>query len=353
MKRTDLNLKVEDIKTFCKALETAKKVCIASHLRPDGDAIGSVVAMRRFVSAFFNAESRIVTSDSFPGTLSFITKREDCKNILSYDKSPETVEQWISDSDLIICLDCSGFSRTGSISQFLSASKAFKVLIDHHLNPAREEFDLVFSTIEISSASEVLFNILKVMPQIGGDIKKLPHRVLYALMSGMTTDTNNLSNSVFPSTLSMCSELLEAGVDRDDILLHVYNEYSEARLRTMGYLLSAKLTICRNGVAYMILHKEEIDFFKIKDGELEGMVNLPLAVKNVRMSIFLREDDGFFRVSIRSKRGTSANRCAMQYFNGGGHELASGGRLYFPADIQDKNKASDYIERVTSEMFGE
>lgn len=347
-----MNLIQEDINTLCSSISGAKRIALCAHVKPDGDAIGSLVAARRFISSYFDADTRIVSSDAFPGTLAFIPTRTDIQNTIVYQKDPAGCESWIAGSNLIICLDCSGFSRTGSLSGILTSSKARKILIDHHLNPSREEFDLVFSSTGVSSASELLYSILKATPQTGGDFRKIPRRARYALMCGMTTDTNNLSNSVFPSTLAMCSELLEAGVDRDSILLHINNEYSESRLRTIGYLLSAKLTICSNGVAYMILKKEESEMLKIKEGELEGIVNMPLAAKNVRMSIFLREDEGHFRVSIRSKKGTSANLCAMSYFNGGGHEQASGGKLYFPGDIPDRESAAGYIESVCSKMFG-
>ena len=85
----------------------------------------------------------------------------------------------------------------------------------------------------------------------------------------------------------------------------------------------------------------------MQDGDTEGFVNIPLCAGNVKMSIFLKEDTDRFRVSIRSKKGISANLCARKYFNGGGHELASGGRLMIPGDVRNSRQASSYIKKVT------
>ena len=95
----------------------------------------------------------------------------------------------------------------------------------------------------------------------------------------------------------------------------------------MGLALKDLMTITPDGVAYMILDKNILKKYYIEDGDTEGFVNEPLSIGKVRMSIFAREESGEVRISIRSKRGTSANRCAKLFFNGGGHKNASGGRL--------------------------
>ena len=168
------------------------------------------------------------------------------------------------------------------------------------------------------------------MPQIKGNATRLPISAATSLMTGMTTDTNNFANSVFPSTLVMASTLLAAGVDRDYILSQLYNQYSENRLRLMGHMMKDLLTITEDGAAYMILDLKTQREYNIKDGDTEGFVNMPLSIAGVRISLLLKEDTDRIRVSIRSKKGTSANRCARMHFNGGGHENAAGGRLEIP-----------------------
>jgi phosphoesterase RecJ-like protein len=170
-------------------------------------------------------------------------------------------------------------------------------------------------------------------------------------MTGMTTDTNNFSNSVFPSTLKMASELIAAGVDRDSILESLYSSYRENRLRLLGCLLGEKMQITPEGVAFIVLDSRTQERFGMVQGETEGFVNMPLSIGKVRMSIFLTQQEDHYRVSIRSKKGTSANLCARQFFHGGGHEQAAGGKLFFPGDIPSPEDAQAYILKVTERFF--
>ena len=112
------------------------------------------------------------------------------------------------------------------------------------------------------------------------------------------------------------------------------------------------LEITPEGAAIMILNKADQEKFDFRQGESEGFVNLPLAVDRVGLSVFLTEEEDRFRVSVRSKRGVSANQFACRYFHGGGHEMAAGGRLYFPEDIPSPEGAKAYILKVTREFFG-
>ena len=121
----------------------------------------------------------------------------------------------------------------------------------------------------------------------------------------------------------------------------------------MGHMMKDLLTITEDGVAYIVLDRKTQLEYNIQEGDTEGFVNMPLSIASVRMSLLLKEDEERIRVSIRSKRGTSANRCARLYFNGGGHENAAGGKLLVPQDIAGISEAADYIERTTHRYFTE
>ena len=133
-------------------------------------------------------------------------------------------------------------------------------------------------------------------------------------MTGMTTDTNNFANSVYPSTLAMASELLAAGVDRDRILQHIYNHFGENRLRLKGHMFKDLMRVTPDGVAYMVLDRATQEEYQVAEGDTEGFVNEPLSIAGVKMSILAKEDTDRIRISIRSKKGTSANRCAKAHF---------------------------------------
>lgn len=327
-------------------IDESADIVITTHMKPDGDAMGSSAAMYHFLKAQ-GKNPRIVINDSYPSYLSFLIKEDMSDKVLIHTDNPAEAENAILGADLIICLDFNAFHRTDKLENPLTQAAGKKVLIDHHLNPSTELFDLSFSETEISSASELVYHILIRTSYSGGDARRLGNDCTEALMTGMTTDTNNFANSVFPSTLHMASDLLAAGVDRDMILNRIYNQYGENRLRLLGHMMKDLMEITPDGVAYIVLDKETMDRYNVGEGDTEGFVNMPLSIADVRMSILAKEDDGRVRISIRSKRGTSANMCARTFFNGGGHENAAGGRLRIPEDIKGIEEAADYIERNT------
>lgn len=331
---------------FESMIDKAEHICIVTHMKPDGDAIGSATAMYHFLRRS-GKSPHIILNDPYPSYLSFLITPGLSEDMYIYEDQPEAASKEIINSDLIICLDFNAFHRTDRLERPLEESEGRKILIDHHLNPARELFDLSFSETEISSASELLYHILRNTYAIGNDATRLGEKCAQSLMTGMTTDTNNFANSVFPSTLQMASDLLATGTDRDFILNRLYNQYSENRLRLMGHMMKDLLKITGDGVAYIVLDRNTQEEYETAEGDTEGFVNMPLSIADIRMSILAKEDNDRIRISIRSKKGTSANRCARAYFNGGGHENAAGGRLIIPEDIRGIDEVGEYIERTT------
>lgn len=337
------------ISKLADIISKASNIAIATHIHPDGDAMGSSIGLKHFLEESCGKTAHIFLSDRWPETLSFMMDEDEAGNILVCDGDEERTAACLQSCDTLFCLDFNTPSRSGSLQGPIENFTGEKILIDHHIGPDTDCFSLCFSEIEISSASEYLYHILKRLECPSG----FPAATLDAILIGITTDTNNFANSVFPSTLEACSELLAAGVDRDRILGHIYNDYRENRIRLMGHLLKDVMVTTPAGLAYIILNKGDVAEYGITDGETEGFVNLPLAIKEVKMSVFLREEEGYFRVSIRSKRGVSANRCAREHFNGGGHEQAAGGRLYWPENIRKPEDAAAYIENVTKPFLNE
>ena len=337
----------EKIHLFDSWLKESDRIVISTHLHPDGDAVGSSCGLASYLKDRGRTVD-VVFPDPVPDTLGFAMDEQITALTHSVRRD---CEKLISEADLLISIDYNRPDRAAELEDAIRASKARKVLIDHHLNPDENFYDLIFSTIEISSSCEVLYGILKKLPDIDGNVPAIGASALKLLMLGMTTDTNNFANSTYPSTLQMASELLAAGVDRQEILSGLYNSYRENRFRFMGEYLSDKLTITPYGLAYAVITTEDLERYDIREGETEGFVNMPLGIAEVRMSIFLRQEGNLFRVSVRSKQGVSANRCATMYFNGGGHENASGGRLSIPQDVESAGAAREYIERSCSEFF--
>ena len=327
----------------------AVSVTVAAHPHPDGDALGSVSGLVSYLRECRGKDAVAVLPDSPAATVRFIVP--DSVPLLCLDTDREACLRRIGESDLIVLLDANGFSRTEGLKEAFEASKAPKVLIDHHIGPERDRFQVVFSTPDVSSASELLYYILKELPDIDGDASKLPADAARALLTGMTTDTNNFANSVYPGTFEMAAELIAAGVDRDDVLAKLYNRYRENRVRVMGYLQHEVMRITPEGLAYIIATRDILDRFGVDEGETEGLVNIPLSIDRVKMSILLKQEKDHFRVSIRSKKGWSARQAADARFHGGGHENAAGGKLWYPDDIAAPEDAAAYLEQVSRDFL--
>lgn len=339
----------ENIRAFREAIQQSTRIAVVGHTHPDGDALGSCTALSLWLAGRGKAVSCIFPDTPADNLLFILSPKV---NYLYGDAHAAAARKALEACELLIQLDCNQFSRTEGLAPFLEASSAQKILIDHHLNPDRESFDIVFSTPEISSASELLYWVLKAAEGDTLGPLGLGMTIGTALMAGMTTDTNNFANSVFPSTFQMASELIAAGVNRDALLQQLYSSYRENRVRLMGYMQYEGLKVLPEGAAYMILTKDIMSRFDLREGESEGLVNVPLSIGAVKLSVLLKEDDGHFRVSVRSKKGTSAQQLAVRFFHGGGHENASGGKLFIGADIANAQAAETYVSNALKTFLG-
>lgn len=332
-------------------IDEAECITCVCHARPDGDAVGSCAAMASYLRQCRSKDALALFPDSAPASLDFVMGHAD---YVVADADLARAQARLGRTDLLICLDFNTMSRAEGLEQALRSCPGSKVLIDHHQSPALQDFDLSFSSVSVSSACELLYSVLMLMPDIQSDATRLPAAAAAALMTGMTTDTNNFANSVFPGTLRMASELLAAGVDREAIIDRLYFCERPNRLAAQGEMLSELMHILPCGAAVTVLRN---DFYKrhaLLDGETEGFVNMPLAVKDVRLSILAKEEeDGRFRVSLRSKAGVSARLLAAERFHGGGHEQASGGKIIIPADVQSADLVRHYVEDVAARFMQE
>ena len=325
-------------------LGRAGKVVITSHVHPDGDAVGSTTAMLSYLTDGLGIEAFAVFPDEVPDYLRFIVPERLSGRIGWGVKAAASA---LRGAGLLIALDFNDLSRTEALKDRFLAFRGPRVLIDHHVGPDTVSFDLVFSETEISSTCELLYWILTA----ASGSESLPAACKDALLTGMTTDTNNFANSVFPSTLEMASGLLRAGVDRDRILENLYQKGRENRLRLLGHLLSERLIITPEGAAITIFREEDRKRFGILEGETEGFVNMPLSIGKVRISGFFKEEDGILRVSLRSKKPLSARELAVRAFHGGGHEQAAGGKILVPEDIPTMDAAGDYLIGIFKEYL--
>ena len=306
---------------FTKWFERADKIVIVSHVSPDGDAIGSSLGLAQFLDSQ-DKTVNVIVPNAFPDFLKWMPGSKD---ILLYDRYKEFADKLINEADIICCLDFNSLKRIEEMADSVATSPARKILIDHHLYP--EDFcRIVISHPEISSTSELVFRLICRMGYFS-DISREGAECIY---TGMMTDTGGFTyKSNNREIYFIISELLSKGIDKDDIYRKVYNTYSESRLRLMGYVLSNMKVYREYNSALISLTKEEQGKFDYIKGDSEGFVNIPLSIKNVRFSCFLREDTErrIIKISLRSVGTFPCNKLAAEFFNGGGHLNASGGEF--------------------------
>ncbi len=308
----------ENIHLADKAIDKAENIVILSHINPDGDAIGSSLGLYHFLFSQ-GKQTRVIMPNALPSYLHFLP---DCGDILIYEDYQDEAIDLIETADLIFCLDFNVLKRIGELEQYVVASKATKILLDHH--PYPDTFaNITISHPEIASTSELVFRLICRM----GYFTELNLHCAECICTGMMTDTGGFSyNANSPEIYSITAELIKKGVDKDRLYQHLYNNYSAERMQLMGYLLSQKMFLYPEyETAIIVLSKEEQERYHHKKGDSEGFVNLPLSIVGIRFSIFVKEEKSQVKLSFRSQGDFPTNSFAKEYFGGGGHLNASGG----------------------------
>ena len=309
-------------------INNAETIVLCCHVNADGDALGAMLGWAEVLKAM-GKEPLVVAPDQYPDYLQWLPNTE---KIVRYDKRKDFVNTVLKIADLVFCLDFNTLSRTDAMAEALGNSPAQKVLIDHHPDPNVGAV-LTFSHPEMSSTCELVFRIVWQM----GMFDQLGKHFAIPVYCGMMTDTGGFTyNSSSPDIYFIISQLLTKHIDKDKIYRNVFHNYSEHRIRMVGYVLCHKLVVDElHHAAFYTLTRDDLKRFHFIKGDAEGLVNMPLQIKGLKLSISLREDterDKLIWVSLRSVDDFPCNKMAEQFFNGGGHLNASGGRLQCTMD---------------------
>lgn len=327
-----------------KVIQQSKRIVVCAHRGPDGDAVGSSLGWADYLKSL-GKQVTVVLPNPFPDFLRWLPNSH---LIHFYARHEAAATQIINEADLIFCLDFNGLSRLQEMEGAVARAKADRILIDHHLNPDRNVAKLVISHPQMSSTSELVFRLIL---QLGG-FEDMTQSMATCIYTGMMTDTGGFTyNSNDPAIYEIISMLLTKNIDKDKIYRNVFNVYSADRIRLTGYILYEKLNFYANNRASVFtLTRDEMKRFNFIRGDAEGLVNMPLQVKGMRLSISLREDTerDVIRVSLRSVDDFPCNKMAAEFFNGGGHLNASGGELPFPLSeaIKTAERAIEAYENL-------
>lgn len=321
-------LSVSEIKSL---LATPQKIVITTHHKPDGDAMGSSLGLYAYLIQKGH-HVKVITPTDYPYFLHWLPNNSD---VIIYTEQQELSAKLVEEASLIFCLDFNTLSRINELGELVRAADAYKIMIDHHLDP--EDFDdYRHWSISACAAAQLVYDFIVNELKEGEFMNK---DIATCLYTGIMTDSGSFR---FPSADStvyrIAADLIDCGAEHWRIHQLVYDNATENRLRFLGHCLSNKLEILRDyRTAIITVTKEELKEFNIQTGDTEGIVNYALSVNGIKLAAFIIERTDKVKLSLRSTGDFPANEICKKYFNGGGHRNAAGG-------YSDKNLADTVLE---------
>jgi phosphoesterase RecJ-like protein len=311
---------MQDFKAFQELLSTPREIVIVTHHNPDADALGSSLGLAGILKKKLH-QVTVVTPSEYPNFLHWMKGNDE---VMVYDAGKkEQFSQLIADADIIFCLDFSSLKRINALGQMVGASTATTVLIDHHLDP--DDFaDYNFWSTEAAATSELVYKLIEDL----GELNLIDQDIAEALYAGIMTDTGSFQHSNTTRAVhQVVAELMAHGADPHKVSQLIYQSNSLERTRFLGFALSQRLEhLSEYNTALFVISKEDLARYNSQAGDTEGLVNYGLAIEGVVLAALIIDRGELVKLSLRSIGDFAVNELAQQYFDGGGHKNAAGGR---------------------------
>ncbi len=311
-------------------------IVITTHQRPDGDAMGSSMAMYNYLTERGH-QVQVITPTEYPEYFNWMPGND---NVWVYTQNKEDSEIYLENADLIFCLDFNTLPRIAPMDTFIRTLSIPIVLIDHHLKP--DTFQWSLSDTKACSTCELVYRFLHIMeehPQISSEVAQ-------CIYTGLYTDTGGFQNgAVNKAAFTTTAALLDCGLDIHYVLEQLNGNGSENRVRFLGNSLLNKMTINSDlGIAFIVVDRKDARTYHLQAGDTEGLVNYPLSIKGIKIAILIKEEKDIIKLSFRSKGNISVDEICRTYFEGGGHKNAAGGRTILTPPLAIK-KITEVIEK--------
>lgn len=325
------------IESLGKLLSTPQNIVVTTHYKPDGDAMGSSLALYNYLKSKGHHVTVITPSD-YPDFLYWMPGNEE---VVNFEHNYGKAKQITSEASLIFCLDFNTASRTEKYAEYILKSDAKKVLIDHHLDP--EYFcEYTFSFPAACATCELVYHFIVALDNVSFISKEIAE----CLYTGIMTDTGSFRfASMTADTHEIIAQLMRAGASNFDIHEKVYDNFSLDRTKFLGYCIKDRLVVLPEyKTAYISVTKEDLKTYNHRSGDTEGIVNYALGIKGIRFAAFFCERDNLIKISFRSKDEFSVKELAQSHFSGGGHRNAAGGR----SNISLESTVNKFLELLPS-----
>lgn len=310
----------KDIQAIQLLLATPKKIAIIPHRSPDGDAMGSTLALYHFLLKL-NHQPTVIAPNDFPEFLAWMPASE---SVLIYENEREGTTKVLKEAELVFVLDFNALHRTGEMENILNKLQVPFVMIDHHQEP--DGFaTYTYSDTKFGSTCEMIYNFISFL----GKKELIDKTIATCIYTGILTDSGSFR---FPKTTGtthrIIAELIDLGVENTEIPTLLFDNNSYERLQLLGQALQNMKVLPQYKTAFITLSQKELDHYNYVKGDTEGIVNYGLTIKGIIFAVIFIEhtDEKIIKISFRSQGNFDVNQFARQYFNGGGHINAAGGK---------------------------
>ena len=314
---------MEALQRIADNLKKAKQVAIFAHMRPDGDALGSSLALSCALD-YFGIENEVCVETDLPSNLLFV------EGLKKVKKAPE------KDYDVLVTLDCSDEQRLGALGdEFMRAKRKKDTYnIDHHVSNTR------YAKVNfVRECSANCMNVAKLIEYMGAPIDK---EMAEYLLLGLLTDSGNFSHDdVNEETLALGAKLVKAGADIHYFNYNLFKKQSKARAGLHAQTMSGIRYFFDDRFALITITRDAMKKYGADNGMTEGFVDFPLNVDSVEVACSIMEVNyRQYKISLRTKTYADANKIAGT-FGGGGHVRAAGCMLF--GELEDVIDRLSYV----------
>src|SRR5450432_1325405 len=311
---------MQPIKDIIPLLRAPRTVVIVMHQKPDADAMGSSLGLYHVLSALGHTVT-VISPTNWADWLGWMPGAD---RVIDYELNSAKSNDLLAAADWIFCLDFNILHRTRKMSEPIGKAAGIRILIDHHQQPQKEVFTYGISDTSKSSTCEMVFDFI----ESAGLGDKINLSVAACLYAGVMTDTGSFRfSSCSASVHRMAAVLKDTGLDHSKIHENLFDNFLENRLRFIGHALLNRMEVLYEfNTALITIPWKDLVKYQIRTGDTEGLVNYPLSIQGIKFAALIIDRDEEIKCSFRSKEGFDVNQFARNYFEGGGHKNAAGGR---------------------------
>lgn len=313
-------MNLEHINALKSLLSAPKKIAVIPHKNPDGDAIGSTLALCHYLRNNGH-EAIIVAPNDFP---KFLKWMPGAGAILNFERENSQSKTILENAEVIFTLDFNHLGRVGQMTEFLEKAAATFVMVDHHQEPT-DYAKIMYSDVSMSSTCEMVYHLLEYLDAVD----EITADMANCIYTGIMTDTGSFKFKATTSTTHrIVADLIDKGAENTAIHHRIYDTNSPSRLHLLGCALKNMVILEEYNTTYITLSQDELDTYNFTKGDTEGFVNYGLTLENIRFAVIFIEnkEEGIIKISFRSVGDFSVNDFSRRFFQGGGHTNAAGGK---------------------------